>query len=114
MTQQDESLQHLACNVAGFLRGGLGLGEAARLYIAAFRAGRIPVQTTSVVVPLPDSPEAVRKEADFDESTASVDPRFNVVCVNAPELPRFYQDVGPGFFEGKHTIGVWAWETDRV
>jgi glycosyltransferase involved in cell wall biosynthesis/SAM-dependent methyltransferase len=34
--------------------------------------------------------------------------------VNAPELPRFYHDVGPGFFEGKRTIGVWAWETDRV
>jgi glycosyltransferase involved in cell wall biosynthesis/SAM-dependent methyltransferase len=107
-------VQHLACNVAGFFRGGLGLGEAARLYVSALRSAGVPVQTTSVVVPLPDSPEAVRKEAEFDDLTASVDPLFNVVCVNAPELPRFYHDVGPGFFEGKRTIGVWAWETDRV
>ena len=106
--------QRLAVNVAGFLRGGLGLGEAARLYVAALCAGGVPVQTTSVQVPLPALPEAVRKEVQFEELTASVDPRFNVVCVNAPELPRFYHDVGPGFFEGKHTIGVWAWETDAV
>jgi glycosyltransferase involved in cell wall biosynthesis/SAM-dependent methyltransferase len=106
--------QHLACNVAGFLRGGLGLGEAARLYVVSLRSAGVPVQTTSVAVPLPELPAAVRKEAEFDELTRSVDPRFNVVCVNAPELPRFYHDVGPGFFEGKRTVGVWAWETDRV
>jgi glycosyltransferase involved in cell wall biosynthesis/SAM-dependent methyltransferase len=106
--------QHLACNVAGFLRGGLGLGEAARLYVGALRMAGVPVQTTSVAVPLPESPDGMRKVAEFDELTASVDPRFNVVCVNAPELPHFYHDVGPGFFEGKHTIGVWAWETDKV
>jgi glycosyltransferase involved in cell wall biosynthesis/SAM-dependent methyltransferase len=114
MNTQSTGAQQLACNVAGFLSGGLGLGEAARLYVAALRSAGVPVQTTSVAVPLPDSSEAVRKEVEFDELTASVDPRFNVVCVNAPELPRFYHDVGPGFFEGKHTVGVWAWETDRV
>ena len=104
----------IACNVAGFLRGGLGLGEAARLYVAALRAAGVPVQTTVVTAPLPDAPDAVRKEAEFDDHAESVDPRFNVVCVNAPELPRFYHDVAPGFFAGKRTIGVWAWETDRV
>lgn len=114
MSATETEAQHLACNVAGFLRGGLGLGEAARLYVAALRAAGVPVQTTSVAVPLPESPNGVRKLAEFDELTASVDPRFNVICVNAPELPRFYHDVGPGFFEGKHTIGVWAWETDKV
>ncbi len=114
MSAEPTGAQHLACNVAGFLRGGLGLGEAARLYVGALRAAGVPVQTTSIAVPLPESAEAVRKEADFEELKASVDPRFNVVCVNAPELPSFYHDVGPGFFEGKHTIGVWAWETDKV
>src|SRR3954468_17046275 len=101
MGSTPQALTTLGVNVAGFLRGGLGLGEAARLYVAALRSAGVPVQTTSVAAPLPELPAAVRKEADFDELTRSVDPRFNVVCVNAPELPRFYHDVGPGFFEGK-------------
>jgi glycosyltransferase involved in cell wall biosynthesis len=104
----------IGVNVAGFLRGALGLGEAARLYVAALQAAGVPVSTTTVEVPLPETGGAIRKEADFSELSADGDQPFNLVCVNAPELPRFYEDVGPGFFRGKRGIGVYAWEVDRV
>ena len=109
----------LGTNVAGFLRGGLGLGEAGRLYVAALERSGVPVQTTSIDPRLPRAPGGmaqapVAKTAEFTDLRTEVQPSFNLICVNAPELPRFYGDVGTRFFEGRHTIGVWAWEVDKV
>ena len=106
-------------DVAGYLRGGLGLGQAARLYVAALQAGGIPVRTTTVDLRMPevhgdDGTRAELKTTDFTDLAFEGDLPFNLVCVNAPELPRFYSDVGPNFFAGKRTIGVWAWEVDKV
>ena len=108
-----------AVNVAGFLRGGLGLGEAGRLYVAALRAAGVPVSTTTVEVPLPEfvdkaGKRAVPKTAEFTDLATDAETRFNLICVNAPELPQFWADVGEGFFRGRRSIGVWAWEVDRV
>src|SRR3712207_9247859 len=106
-----------AVNVAGFLRGGLGLGEAGRLYVAALEAAGVPVRTTTVEVPLPDFVDssgnrAVPKVHDFTDLDTEAETRFNLICVNAPELPQFWADVGEGFFRGRRSIGVWAWEVD--
>jgi hypothetical protein len=43
-----------AVEVAGFLRSGLGLGEAARLYVEALRSAGVPVHTTTVDLKMPD------------------------------------------------------------
>jgi glycosyltransferase involved in cell wall biosynthesis/SAM-dependent methyltransferase len=104
----------IGVNVAGFLRGALGLGEAARLYVAALQAAGVPVGTTAVNVPLPKTKGAEPKRAEFTAPSANGDQPFNLICVNAPEMPQFYDDVGPRFFEGKRSIGVYAWEVDRV
>jgi len=104
----------IAVNVAGFLRGGLGLGEAARLYVAALQSAGVAVQTTAVDPPLPETEGAVLKRADFSDLPAAGRAPYNLVCVNPPELPRFYHDVGPGFFDGRCSIGSWAWEVNRV
>jgi hypothetical protein len=104
----------VAVNVAGFLKGGLGLGEAARRYVAALQAGGVPVSTTAYDVPLPTVQAATPKEFEFVDVAGSVEPAFNLVCVNAPELPAFYSEVGPAFFGDRRTIGVWAWEVDKV
>lgn len=104
----------IGVDVAGFLRGGLGLGEAARRYVTALEAAEVPVRTTTVDVFLPEDQQDRRKTAEFEDLGTDHDVPFNLVCVNAPELPRFYAEVGPDFFAGKRTIGVWAWEVDRV
>ena len=104
----------IGVNVAGFLHGALGLGEAARLYVAALQEAGVPVRTTALEVPLPDAVGAAPKRAEFEPPSADGDQPFNLICVNAPEMARFYEDVGPGFFEGKRSIGVYAWEVDRV
>jgi len=104
----------LGVNVAGFLKAGLGLGEAARLYVAALRSAGVPVRTTSVDVRMPDVEGAAIKTTDFDELESDAELGFNLVAVNAPELPQLYHELGEAFFEDRYTIGIWAWETDHV
>lgn len=109
----------LGVNVAGFLRGALGLGEAGRLYVAALERAGVPVRTVTVDPHLPASEVAagtnpVAKSTEFTDLDTEADSPFNLVCVNAPELPKFHADVGDQFFEGRRTIGVWAWEVDAL
>lgn len=105
--------------MAGFLRGGLGLGEAGRLYVAALRAAGVPVRTTTVdprlpTVVGPSGQRAQLKTTEFTDLETDADTPFNLVCVNGPEMPQFVADVGSDFFERRRTIGVLAWEVDRV
>ena len=112
-------LASLGVNAVGYLRGGLGLGQAARLYVKALDAAGVPVRTTTVDVNLPDvvGPDGRRvqvKTLDFADLHVEGELPFNLVCVNAPELPALYQSLGAEFFEDRYTIGVWAWEVDVV
>ncbi len=112
-------LASLGVNAVGYLRGGLGLGQAARLYVQALHAAGVPVRTTTVDVNLPDvvGPDGRRaqvKTTDFADLHVEGELPFNLVCVNAPELPALHASLGPAFFEDRHTIGVWAWEVDVV
>jgi SAM-dependent methyltransferase len=109
----------LGVNAVGYLRGGLGLGQAARLYVQALHAAGVPVRTTTVDVNLPDvvGPDGRRAEiktTDFADLHVEGELPFNLICVNAPELPAFARELGPEFFEDRYTIGVWAWEVDVV
>jgi glycosyltransferase involved in cell wall biosynthesis len=99
----------LGVNVAGFLRSGLGVGEAARLYVAALETAGVPVRAEVVDPGLPQP-----KRTAFEDRRPAVEYDFNLVCVNASELPGFARRVGAEFFAGKRTIGVWAWEASTV
>src|SRR3954462_14371962 len=114
MSSSPSALSSLGVNVAGFLRGGLGLGQAARLYVAALREAGVPVATTTVDVRMPEVLGAAAKTTEFSDLRSDDYLPFNLVCVNAPELPGFVKDAGEEFFEDRYTIGVWAWETDVV
>ena len=79
----------------------------------------MPVRTTTVDVNLPDvvGPDGRRaqiKTMDFADLHVEGELPFNLVCVNAPELPALHAQLGPEFFEDRYTIGVWAWEVDVV
>jgi glycosyltransferase involved in cell wall biosynthesis/SAM-dependent methyltransferase len=109
----------LGVNAVGYLRGGLGLGQAARLYVQALHEAGVPVRTTTVDVNLPDvvGPDGRRAEiktTDFADLHVEGELPFNLVCVNAPELPALRAQLGDDFFADRYTIGVWAWEVDVV
>ncbi len=116
---RNPQLASLGVDAVGYLRGGLGLGQAARLYVQALDAAGVPVRTTTVDVNLPevvglDGRRAQVKTLDFADLHVDGELPFNLVCVNAPELPALYRTLGPEFFEDRYTIGVWAWEVDVV
>jgi glycosyltransferase involved in cell wall biosynthesis/SAM-dependent methyltransferase len=91
-------------NVAGYFSSVLGVGEAARQVIGALRAARLEVAPVGLVA------EGNRQDAEL--AVPEGEPRFpvNLVCVNADMLPVFADEVGPAFFDGRYTIGLWWWE----
>lgn len=116
---RNPQLASLGVNAVGYLRGGLGLGQAARLYIQALHEAGVPVRTTTVDVNLPavvgpDGRRAQVKTTDFADLHVEGELPFNLVCVNAPELPALHASLGQEFFEDRYTIGVWAWEVDVI
>lgn len=92
-------------NVAGYLRAELGVGEVARQIVAALDTRQVPL--VPVGLHAPNS----RSTHDFGAEREIAAPfDVNLICVNADGLPAFAHQAGPGFFEGRHSIGVWWWE----
>ncbi|HEV7363924.1 MAG TPA: glycosyltransferase family 4 protein, partial [Solirubrobacteraceae bacterium] len=91
-------------NVAGYFSSVLGVGEAARQVIGALRAARLEVAPVGLVA------EGNRQDAEL--AVPEGEPLFpvNLVCVNADMLPVFADEVGPAFFDGRYSIGLWWWE----
>jgi glycosyltransferase involved in cell wall biosynthesis len=97
-------------NVAGYLRSELGVGEAARTVVCALDARGVPVMPIHGRY-VPNSRQG-HAFAILDPSAAPFP--VNLICVNADELPAFLTDAGPGFSDGRYTIGFWWWEVTTV
>jgi glycosyltransferase involved in cell wall biosynthesis/SAM-dependent methyltransferase len=91
-------------NVAGYFRAELGVGEAARQLVGALKEIDLPYAT----VTLDDT--LSRQDHPFSEQGGETPYDFNIVCVNADMLPGCAKKLGPEFFDGRYTIGVWHWE----
>lgn len=106
--------------VMGYLRGNLGLGQAARGYAQALQAAH--VSTATHTVPLDGSDDVARgtlrrhdehafEDLDFADGR---DPDVLLIAVNAPQLPELVEQVGEGLLKGRHVIGQWGWEVDVI
>ncbi len=97
-------------NVAGYFSSELGVGESARLVVAALDSAAVPL------LPLrpPGPPPPSRQGHPFTALPPSAG-RFpvNLLCVNADGLPPFREQAGERFFAGRHNIGLWWWEVGR-
>jgi glycosyltransferase involved in cell wall biosynthesis len=101
----------LAVELAGYLSAAVGVGEAARRYVAALRS--VGVEVLERDVPLPGRDSAV---ADFVPSSS---PRptpdsvsFNLVCLNPEQMIPYLDGPDSPPRAGRHTIGIWSWEVD--
>lgn len=92
-------------NLVGYLSGDLGLGVAARRMHAALDSAGIPVATVAY-----DRTSSRRS----GPSQRSLDAPYsvNLLVITPDQLPYFVEDVGRDFFEGRHNIGLWYWETN--
>ena len=107
-----------AVRVTGYLRHTLGLGAAGRGYAQALQAAGVAVSTASVPLhhlELPVELKAGYGRHGFEDvlHDDGVPHGFEIVAVNADELPGFVTRLGEDYFQGPR-IGIWGWETDTI
>ena len=94
-------------NVVGYLRGELGIGESARLMLAALSAAGIRHAATPVVRHLQS-----RQDAAFPETPLPSRPfDTTLLCVNADFTPEIAREI-PELMRARHRIGMWYWEVE--
>src|SRR5919197_5333589 len=104
---QEPAQLSVGVNLAGYLDSVLGVGEAGRQVGRALEAAGVPVARFNLI--------ARASERLTGVAPPSADPPpfpLNLVCVNPDGLEGAHDELGPGFFEGRYTIGLWWWEID--
>ncbi len=95
-------------NVVGYLKGELGIGESARLVLAALGTTSVPHAATSVSQHL-----SSREGATFAGPPPPARPfDTTLICVNADLTPAVAAQV-PALVRGRHRIGMWYWEVEQ-
>jgi glycosyltransferase involved in cell wall biosynthesis len=105
-----------AVRLTGYLGHTLGLGAAARGYAQALGAAGVPVRTVSVPLHHLALPVELADEYGrhgFEDLVHDGRHGFELVAVNADELPSFVERLGEDYFEGPR-IGIWGWETNSI
>jgi glycosyltransferase involved in cell wall biosynthesis len=105
-----------AVRLTGYLGHSLGLGAAARGYAQALGAAGVPVSTVTVPLhhlALPVELDGQYGRHEFEDLVHHGAHGFEIVAVNADELPDFVTRLGEDYFEGPR-IGVWGWETNSI
>jgi len=95
-------------NLIGYLRAEAGTGEAARLMAAGLKASG--EKYSSYVW----SEAPSRQDHPWNCESNGTPPNYdtNLLCVNADQLPRVIQQMGPDVFQHRYNIGLWFWEVD--
>jgi glycosyltransferase involved in cell wall biosynthesis len=94
-------------NVLGYVDADLGVGESARLTIAALRAAHIPYSVTTV------EQTWSRRVPYHDSSATSETYDVSIVHVNADMFPSFVRQYQRSLPIGGYVIGAWAWEIEE-
>jgi Glycosyl transferases group 1/Methyltransferase domain len=95
-------------NVVGYISSERGVGEAARQVLAALRSRHIPAAEIDTPAEPVEIPKALGHIAAADHPYDQ-----NLICVNADMLPAVAAGLGPRFFDGRRTAGLWFWEVSK-
>jgi glycosyltransferase involved in cell wall biosynthesis/2-polyprenyl-3-methyl-5-hydroxy-6-metoxy-1,4-benzoquinol methylase len=95
-------------NVVGYVSSERGVGEAARQVLTALRSRDI----AAAEIDTPAEPDLIPKV--LGRIAADDHPYdYNLICVNADMLPAVAAGLGPRFFSGRRTAGLWFWEVSQ-
>jgi glycosyltransferase involved in cell wall biosynthesis/SAM-dependent methyltransferase len=94
-------------NLAGYFLAELGVGQMGRLLVDAVKACGLPYSTVV------NRQTSSRQRAQFTEVTTPVRYPINISAVNADQFPFWAHEVGLEFFQGRPTVGMWAWEVEE-
>jgi glycosyltransferase involved in cell wall biosynthesis len=94
-------------NLVGYVTAVLGVGEVARLMASTLDTAHVP---TAIVA---DRTTMSQQSLAFDSAlTSEAVYDMNLLCVNADHTTQLAQELGPDFFAGRRTVGVWFWEVE--
>ena len=96
-------------NVSGYLDAESGMGEAARASIRSIEAAGLPVALNNVPSLLRTGDDSYRAAFRADNPQP-----FNLVHLNADNMPAFAAARGRRYFRGRYTIGYWFWELSSL
>jgi glycosyltransferase involved in cell wall biosynthesis/2-polyprenyl-3-methyl-5-hydroxy-6-metoxy-1,4-benzoquinol methylase len=95
-------------NVVGYVSSERGVGEAARQVLRALDSREI----AAAAIDTPAEPDQIPKV--LGRIAAADHPYdYNLICVNADMLPAIAAGLGPRFFSGRRTAGLWFWEVSK-
>lgn len=96
-------------NIAGYFRAEHGVGESARLLVAA-------IETAGVAYSIINEDAGLVRQSHKFSAPGASSRSFgtNILCINADMTQSFALRMGPEFFDGRYTIGIWAWELEDL
>lgn len=99
-------------NIIGFALGELGIGEDARMAVAACQAVGIPFKVINISPGsnVRQNDSTLLHHLDNSSSMNNQDYSVNLFCLTGFETARIYLENGPSMFQGKYNIGWWPWE----
>lgn len=96
-------------NVYGYAFAESGTGQIVRSVVAALAAEGIPY----AVVPFTRTHSRQHRAfSDLGSAAPSFD--TNLICVNADQVPLFFESMHAQLLPGARNIGLWAWEVDDL
>ncbi len=98
----------LGINVAGFAQSVYGIGESSRAIWRAVQATGLPCVLLNVRSRMHSNADASLGEFARDNPF-----RVNLMTFSFDYSRRFYRDMGPRFFAGRHNVGLWYWEQEH-
>ncbi|MGH9068526.1 MAG: glycosyltransferase, partial [Acidimicrobiales bacterium] len=100
---------HWGANVVGFFEAELGIGESARLAVAALEAAEVSCSTRSYYRHIN------RARHDFSHrGDGHLPHEVNLVCVNPDLLGSLVAEMGPDLFADRYTVALWHWELEEL
>lgn len=95
-------------NISGYFNAETGIGNAARSTVHSVIQGSIPYVLNNIV----DAASA-NKDDSFTDFTPHSPYLYNLINVNADQVPQFAAKHGLDYFCGKYNIGFWNWELEQ-
>ncbi|NET45453.1 glycosyltransferase [Okeania sp. SIO2B3] len=101
--------QKLGINIAGFVKGELGIGEGVRATLRAVETTNIPFVINNII-----STPHRNSDQSYQKFTQENPHPINLFQVNANEVKTFLKKpTVRQYFTNKYNIGFWAWELPK-
>jgi len=95
-------------NIAGYMKGVFGVGQAARNTVFAVQTTDVPYAINNVSCEVQRSDDCTFDDEFTDDNPYSI----NIVHINADQTGVFANLSGHEYFEERYNIGLWFWELE--